>query len=87
MRDLRLEARITDLRGQIVTVRQRQRQEVVEVADQPFDHPAGVEAGRPRIGAQVRLRPDAVGVHRWQRLSNEAEVAHPRNPGITASAR
>ena len=59
---LRLERRVVDPRRQVVLVRDRQRQHVVEVVDELLDRPAAVEARRARVADAGTLRPGAVGV-------------------------
>ena len=76
LRHLGLERGVADLGRQVVAIRERQGEDVVEVADELLDHPTAVEARRSRVGGQVRLGPGAVVMQRRQRLADEVEVPH-----------
>lgn len=82
-----LEAGVGDPRRQVRLVWLPQTRHVVEVADQEFRDPAGVDAGGAWIGDEVRLGAGAVVGYRGERLADEVEVAHVPNPGMTVSTR
>ena len=85
--DLGLEAGVVDPGREVVLVGRRQSQDVVEVADELLDRPAAVEARRPRVGRQVRLRPRAVGVQGRQRRRTKSKLPMVASPGVEAGRR
>jgi hypothetical protein len=75
--DFGLEPGVVDARRQVIGVRNRKMQNVIQIVDDLLGGPPGVDAGRPGITEGVAFGPGTVGIRLGPADGfEEGEVAH-----------